>query len=248
MLQRIGRYEILERIGRGGQGTVYRARDTTLDRVVAVKVIDQPVTDDPAYLEALRREARLAAGLTHPNIVTVHDFQIEDDIAYIVMEFLPDSLDKNIRPGQPIPYQRAVEIAIQVSRGLAYAHTQGVVHRDIKPGNILLTSDGDAQVTDFGIARAIVSSSRASQTGAAGTYHYMPHEQWTGATIDQRADIYALGVTLFQMLTGDVPFDGVGPGEIFLKHRDERVPRFPKSVTWASPSEVRRIFPGFMSR
>ena len=211
--------------------------------MVAVKVIDQPVTDDPAYLEALRREARLAGGLTHPNIVTVHDFQIEDDIAYIVMEFLPDSLDKNIRPGQPIPYQRAVEIAIQVSRGLAHAHTQGVVHRDIKPGNILLTSEGDAQVTDFGIARAILSSSRAAQTGAAGTYHYMAPEQWTDPIISPTADIYALGVTLFQMLTGEVPFDGAGPGEIFLKHRDEQVPSFPSqpdcfltrssSIPWA---------------
>ena len=140
MLQRIGRYEILERIGGGAFGTVYRARDTVLDRVVAVKVINQPVTDDPEFLESLQREPRLAARLTHPNVVTVHDFQVEDGTAYIVMEFLPDSLDKHIRRGQPIPYRRAAEIAIQVSRGLAHAHTQGVIHRDIKPRNILLTS------------------------------------------------------------------------------------------------------------
>jgi len=142
MLQRkrIGRYEILERIAAGGQGTVYRVRDTVLDRVEAIKVINQPVTDDPEFLESLQREPRLAARLTHPNVVTVHDFQVEDGTAYIVMEFLPDSLDKHISPEQPIPYRRAAEIAIEVSRGLAHAHTQGVIHRDIKPRNILLTS------------------------------------------------------------------------------------------------------------
>ena len=133
MLQRIGRYEILERIAAGGQGTVYRARDTTLDRVVAVKVINQPVTDDPQYLEALQREARLAASLNHPNITRVYDFQVEGDIAYIVMEYVPDSLDKHVRAGQPLPHQRAVEIGIQICRALSHAHDNGVVHRDIKP-------------------------------------------------------------------------------------------------------------------
>ena len=111
MLQRIGRYEILERIAAGGQGTVYRARDTVLDRVIAVKVINQPVADDPEYLEALQREARLAAGLDNPNITTVYDFRVEDGTAYIVMDYVPDSLDKHIRAGQPLPYQRAVQIA-----------------------------------------------------------------------------------------------------------------------------------------
>jgi len=135
MLQRIGRYDILERIAAGGQGTVYRARDTVLDRVVAVKVINQPVTDDPQYLEALQREARLAAWLDHPNITRVHDFQVEGDTAYIVMEYVPDSLDKHVRDGQPLSYQRAVEIAVQICHGLAHAHDNGVVHRDIKPRN-----------------------------------------------------------------------------------------------------------------
>ena len=120
MLQRIGRYEILERIADGGQGTVYQARDTVLDRVVAVKVINQSVTDDPLYLEALQREARLAARLDHPNITRVHDFQVEGAPAYIAMEYVPDSLDKHVRAGHPLPYQRAVEIAIQVCRGLPH--------------------------------------------------------------------------------------------------------------------------------
>ena len=130
MLQRIGRYEILERIAAGGQGTVYRARDTDLDRVVAVKVINQPVADDPQYLEALQREARLAGGLDHPNITTVHDFQVEGDTAYIVMEYVPDALDRHLQGGSRIPWQRAAEIAVQIARALQHAHDNGVVHRD----------------------------------------------------------------------------------------------------------------------
>ena len=130
MLQRIGRYEILERIAAGGQGTVYRARDTVLDRVVAVKVINQPVTDDPQYLEALQREARLAASLDHPNITTVYDFQVEGDNAYIVMEYVPDALDRHLQGESHLPWQRATEIAVQIARALQHAHDNGVVHRD----------------------------------------------------------------------------------------------------------------------
>jgi serine/threonine protein kinase len=177
MLQRIGRYEIFERIAAGRQGTVYRARDTVLDRVVAVKVINQPVTDDPQYLEALQREARLASSLDNPNVTTVYDFQVEGDTAYIAMEYVPDSLDKHVRAGEPLPYQRAVEIAVQVCRGLAHAHENGVVHRDIKLQNILLTEDGIAKVTHFGIARALVSSTLSRGTRTMGTPWYMALEQ-----------------------------------------------------------------------
>ena len=169
MLQRIGKYEILEQIGRGGQGTVYRARDTDLDRIVAIKVIDQSVVDDPGYLDALRREARLAASLDHPNIVSVYSFEVENDTPYIVMEYIPDALDRQIRSGRLQP-RRAVEIAEQVCRGLGHAHELGVVHRDIKPANILIAETGEAKVTDFGIARAVLSSTRAPRTSAAGTY------------------------------------------------------------------------------
>ena len=202
MLQRIGKYEILGQIGRGGQGTVYRARDTGLDRIVAIKVIDQSVADDPGYLDALRREAQLAAGLDHPNIVTVYAFEVENDTAYIVMEYVPDALDRQIRSGRLEP-RRAVAIAEQVCRGLAHAHGLGVVHRDIKPANILLTANGEAKISDFGIARAIASSTRAPRTSAAGTYAYLPPEQWEeNPAVDRRSDIYALGVTLFEMLAG----------------------------------------------
>jgi len=159
-----------------------------LDRVVAVKVINQPVTDEPEYLEALQREARLASRLDHPIITSVYDFQVEDGTACIVMEYVPDSLDKHVRAGQPLPYQRAVEIAIQVARALQYAHDNGVVHRDIKPQNTLLTEDGTAKVTDFGIARALVSSTQSRGTRTIGTHWYMSLEQWSGSRAGGRAD------------------------------------------------------------
>lgn len=230
MLQRIGKYEILERVGRGGQGTVYRARDTGLDRIVAIKVLDQSVADDPGYLDALRREAQLAASLDHPNTVTVYALEVEGDIAYIVMEYVADSLDRQIRSGR-IPSRRAVEIAEQVCSGLAHAHNLGVVHRDIKPANILLTTTGEAKVTDFGIARAVVSSTRAPHTSAAGTYAYMPPEQWEeNPAVDRRSDIYAVGVTLFEMLVGTVPFAGSSVIEMHRQHQQEPVPPLPRNT------------------
>jgi len=177
MLQRIGRYEILERIASGGQGTVYRARDTVLDRVVAVKVINQSISDDPAYLEALQTEARLAAGLDHPFITTVYDFQVEDGTPYIVMEYIPDALDRHLQDGRRLPWQRAAEIAIQIARALQHAHDNGVVHRDIKPQNILFRGDGSVAVSDYGIARALASSTRSRTSSVMGTPAYMSPEQ-----------------------------------------------------------------------
>ena len=158
MQQRIGKYELEERIAAGAQGTVYRARDTELDRIVAIKVIDQSVADEPAYGEALRREARLSSSLDHPNVVTVYDFQIEDGRAYIVMEYLPNALDRLLNSQRRLSPRRATEIVVQICRGLAHAHARGVFHRDIKPANILLPDDGDVKIADFGIARALASS------------------------------------------------------------------------------------------
>ena len=230
MLQRIGKYEILEQIGRGGQGTVYRARDTDLDRIVAVKVIDQSVVDDPGYLDALRREAQLAASLDHPNIVSVYAFEVENDTPYIVMEYVPDALDRQIR-SERLGIRRAVEIAEQVCLGLAHAHELGVVHRDIKPANILISETGEAKVTDFGIARAVLSSTRAPHTSAAGTYHYLPPEQWEeNPAVDRRSDIYAVGVTLFEMLVGEVPFPGNAVLEVHRQHQQDPVPPLPRNI------------------
>ena len=236
MLERIGRYEILERVASGGQGTVYRARDTVLDRVVAVKVINQNTEDDPAYLEALQREARLAARLDHPNITRVHDFQVEDGVPYIVMEFIPDALDRQLRGNERLPWRRAVEIGLQTSRALQHAHDQGVVHRDIKPQNILLRETGAAAVSDFGIARAFASSTRSQSGGVMGTPAYMSPEQWEGDAVDSRLDQYGLGIVLYEIITGSPPFQGDSWGAIYVQHREAPVP--PISNSLQVPDEV----------
>jgi len=230
MIEQIGRYEILDRVAAGGQGTVYRARDTVLDRIVAVKVINQPVADDPVYLEALQREARLAARLDHPNITRVHDFQVEDGIPYIVMEFVPDALDRQLRGNERLPWRRAVEVALQVSRALQHAHDQGVVHRDIKPQNILLRETGAAAVSDFGIARALASSTRSQTGGVMGTPAYMAPEQWAGKVIDSRLDQYALGIVLYEVITGSPPFQVDSWGAMYVQHREAPVPSIPSSL------------------
>jgi len=230
LLQRIGRYEVLERIATGGQGTVYRARDTVLDRVVAVKVINQSIADDPAYLEALQREARLAAGLDHPNITTVYDFQIEDGTPYIVMEYVPDALDRHLQGGTRLPWERATEIAVQIARALQHAHDQGVVHRDIKPQNILLTEDGTVKVSDFGIARALASSTRSRTASVVGTPEYMSPEQWSSGSLDGRLDQYALGIVFYQMLVGTTPFQGESMEAIYVQHRETPLPELPGNL------------------
>jgi len=230
MLQRIGRYEILERIATGGQGTVYRARDTVLDRVVAVKVINQSIADDPAYLAALQREARLAARLDHPNITTVYDFQIEDGTPYIVMEYVPDALDRHLQGGTRLPWERATEIVVQIARALQHAHDQGVVHQDIKPQNILLTEDGTVKVSDFGIARALASSTRSRTASVMGTPQYMPPEQWESGSLDGRLDQYALGIVFYEILVGAVPFQGDSMGAMYVQHRDTPLPALPGNL------------------
>ena len=230
MLQRIGKYEILDRVASGGQGTIYRSRDTVLDGIVALKVINQPVTQDPQYLEALQREVRLAASLDHPNIARVHDVQVEDDTAYIVMEYVADSLDKRFSGGQPMPYRRAVEIAIQVCRALSHAHENEIVHLDIKPQNILLTEDGTVKVSDFGIARALASSTTSRGNRTMGTPAYMSLEQWTGSRTDGRADLYSLGILLYETLTGTAPFQGEALDTIYLQHRESPSPALPENL------------------
>ena len=210
-----------------------------LDRIVAVKVINQPVADDPQYLEALQREARLAAGLDHPNITRVHDFQVEDGTAYIVMEYVPDALDRHLQGGTRLPWQRAAEIAIQVARGLQHAHDNGVVHRDIKPGNILLTEDGTVKVSDFGIARALASSTRSRTASLMGTPAYMSPEQWASGSLDGRLDQYALGIVLYEMLSGATPFQGDSMEAIYVHHRDSPMPALPGGL--GVPGAVERV-------
>ncbi len=235
MLERIDRYELKERIGAGGQATVYLGEDTLLERTVAVKVLNQVVSLEGAYVDAIMREARLAAGLSHPNIATVHDFKIEGDYACIVMEYFPNSLDKEIARSGAMSPARSIDIAAQICDALFYAHSRDIVHRDIKPHNILLDAEGVPRVTDFGIARATHLS---ISSGATGTPVYMSPEQCRGEeSSDVRSDIYSLGVTLYEMLAGNPPFEGTAP-QLYQMHLSEPMPEFPSSLNVPSNLEA----------
>ena len=186
-------------------------------------------TGEALYLDALRREANLATRLEHPNVTQIKDFQIEEGSAYLVMEYVPDVLSNHISPETPLPAERVVEIGREISLALSHAHSYDVVHRDIKPQNILLTEDGTVKVTDFGIARAMEASTM-SRTGVMGTPFYMSPEQWAGGRVDGRADVYSLGILLYELLTGSVPFQGEGMGDVYRQHVEEAVPPFPQEL------------------
>lgn len=218
------RYRLLERIGSGGMADVYRAEDTVLSRTVAVKVLYRSLAEDPDFVERFRREARSAASLSHPNIVAIYDWGAEESTYFIVMEFLEGkTLKDRLRREGALPQREAIRIAKIVASALAYAHKKGVIHRDVKPHNIIFTPDGDVKVTDFGIARG--GSSTITQTGTIlGTAQYVSPEQARGEDVDPSSDIYSLGIVLFEMLTGRVPFDGENPVSVALKQIEERPP------------------------
>ena len=227
MLERIDRYELKERVGVGGQATVYLAEDTVLERQVAVKVMNQIVSEEEAFADRFMTEARLAANLIHRNIATVYDFKIENNYACIVMEYLPNSVDKILHKNGALPPPRASQIAIHTAEALEHAHTNGFVHRDIKPHNILISPEGMAKVTDFGIARA---SDLISTTDTVGTPIYMSPEQCRREnSSDIRSDIYSLGVTFYEMLSGHPPFQG-SYQELIESHLNQQPPPFESSL------------------
>jgi len=214
------RYELLGHIARGGMADVYEARDTLLGRRVAVKVLHSQFSSDEAFVKRFRREAQAAANLSHPNIVGIYDWGQEGATYFIVMELVEGrSLRDVLREEGPLLPRRAIEISAEVAAALSVAHRSGLVHRDIKPGNMLLAADGTVKVTDFGIARAWDDSSELTKTGAViGTATYFSPEQAQGSPADERSDIYALGVVMYEMLTGRPPFSGESPVAVAYQH------------------------------
>jgi serine/threonine-protein kinase len=220
------RYEVEELIGTGGMSSVYRARDRLLGRMVALKVLHQQYTEDEDYVERFRREARAVAALSHPNIVTVIDRGEHEGRPFIVFEYVDgENLKKQIERLGPAAVDEALELALQVARGLSFAHQNGLVHRDVKPQNVLLNGDGQAKVTDFGIARSLDVQHGMTQTGTVlGTSDYIAPEQAQGHRVDEHTDVYSLGVVLYELLTGEVPFPGENFVAVAMRHINEPPP------------------------
>ncbi|HET9443334.1 MAG TPA: Stk1 family PASTA domain-containing Ser/Thr kinase [Acidimicrobiales bacterium] len=222
-----GRYEILRHVARGGMAEVYVAHDQMLDRQVALKVLFPELSTDRNFVERFRREAQAAANLSHPNIVSIYDWGEENGTYFIVMEYIEGrTLGQLIRRDGPLAADRAAEVGAEVAAALAFAHRSGVIHRDVKPGNVLINLDGQVKVADFGIARAANSDQDLTQTGAVmGTATYFSPEQAQGQRVDPRSDVYSLGVMLYEMVVGRPPFSGDNPMAIAYKHvREQPVP------------------------
>ena len=233
------RYEILGKIGTGGMADVYKAKDHKLNRFVAVKVLKPEFREDTTFIRKFRSEAQAAAGLTHPNIVNVFDVGDDGGVYYIVMELIEGiTLKEYIAKKGKLSIKEATSIAIQVSMGLEAAHNHGIVHRDVKPQNIIISTDGKVKVTDFGIARA--ASSNTISSNVMGSVHYSSPEQVRGGYSDEKSDIYSLGITLYEMVTGRVPFDGDTTVAIAIKHlQEEMVP--PSVYTENLPYSLEQI-------
>src|SRR3984957_16675712 len=238
-----GRYELRSQIARGGTAQVYLAHDLLLDRPVALKVLIPELSSDHSFVERFRREAQAAANLSHPNIVPVFDWGESERTYFIVMEYVDgEPLSSIIRTQAPLSGAQAASIAADIAKALAYAHRHGVVHRDVKPGNVLITADGQVKVTDFGIARAMGNlDDQVTQTGLVmGTATYFSPEQAQGLDVDGRSDIYSLGVVLYEMLVGRPPFIGDTPVAIAYQHVQETPPR-PRALNPEIPVALEAI-------
>ncbi|WP_089967608.1 Stk1 family PASTA domain-containing Ser/Thr kinase [Lihuaxuella thermophila] len=236
-----GRYEIVSRVGGGGMAVVYKAKDLLLNRFVAIKILSESLSNDSEFIRRFSREAQAAASLSHPNIVNVYDVGRDGYTHYIVMELVEGpTLKQYIQERGPLPVEEAANIAVQICDGLAHAHDNQIVHRDIKPHNILLGPNGRVKVTDFGIARA-ASSSTITQTGSVmGSVHYFSPEQARGGVIGEKSDIYSLGIVFYEMLTGHLPFDGDSAISIALKHLQDPV-EDPRELNPEIPDNVAEI-------
>ncbi len=219
------RYRLEEKLGSGGMSTVYRAYDPTLERRVAIKLMHRDITDDPDQLERFRREARAVARLSHPHVVTVIDFGEDDGTPYIVLECVDgETLKERIRRMGRLPVVEAVAYAIEIGRALSAAHAEKLVHRDVKPQNVLIDSEGRGKVTDFGIARSLEAHGLTATGRVLGTTDYVSPEQALGRDVTQQSDVYSLGIVLFEMLTGEVPFTAESQVAVAMKHVKEPLP------------------------
>src|SRR5437763_2574938 len=220
------RYELEELVGSGGMSSVYRAHDRLLDRKVALKILHEQYTADEDYVERFRREARAVAALSHPNIVTLIDRGEHENKQFIVFEYVAgENLKRLIERRGPAPVTTALELGMQMARALSFAHQQGLIHRDVKPQNILLNGDGRAKVTDFGIARSLDVQHGMTQTGTVlGTSDYIAPEQAQGHRVDEHTDVYSLGVVLYELLTTEVPFPGENFVAVAMRHINEPPP------------------------
>ena len=237
------RYEIISEAGTGGMATVYKAKDRVLNRNVAVKVLKDEYTTDQDFIKRFNSEAQSAAALSHPNIVSIYDVghEEENNLYYIVMELIKGkTLKEIINKDGSISWKWAVNIAIQIASALEEAHKHGIIHRDIKPHNIIITEDGTAKVTDFGIAKAVSNSTITAFGTTIGSVHYFSPEQAKGGITDARSDLYSLGVVMYEMLTGKVPFDADTPVSVALMHMQEK-PKEPIELNSDIPMAVNKI-------
>jgi len=220
----LGQFRIVDRIGAGGMATVFKAYQPNLDRYVAVKVLPAYHARDPIFLKRFQQEARSVAKLQHANIVPIHEFGEQDGITFIVMEYVDVGTLKD-RLKRSISVAESVDFVIQAAEGLGCAHGHGIVHRDVKPANMLVRKDGHLLLSDFGIAKILEGTSNLTRAGTGiGTPQYMSPEQGTGQAVDRRSDIYSLGIVLFHALTGKVPFNADSPISITVKHLNEPLP------------------------
>src|SRR5258708_31155780 len=245
----LGQYKILDRIGAGGMGEVYRARDTRLGRTVAIKVLATGVADDLARRERFLLEARATAALSHPNISALYEIGEDQGQLFLVFEFVPGETLRTVIAGRPLNPRRAVDLAIQVADALAEAHAAGIIHRDIKPDNIIVTPKGNAKILDFGLAtwtsggaeRENAATMMATAAGTTlGTFAYMSPEQALGEAVDERTDIFSLGIVLFEMLTGKLPFAGTTSTALALQIVQVPAPT-PTAVNSSAPRELNPI-------
>ncbi len=220
-----GRYEIIDKVGQGGMATVYKAEDLERNRIVAIKVLKDELAEDEKTVEKFRKEAISAARLSHPNIVSVYEYEAEGNIPFFVMEYINGyTLKDYIRKKGCLPSSEILRISRCIAQALCEAHASNIIHRDIKPQNILMTSRGLVKVADFGIAHATTGATLTTQHEAVGSVHYMSPEQAKGLSVDARSDLYSLGITMFEMATGTVPFDGETPVAIAIQHLNKPLP------------------------